>query len=142
MDRFGKDQHKLLIRQMIAVQQTGSLSEYVDRFFELYDQLVAYQSSVDPLYFTMHFIKGLRSDTQAAVLVQRPQDLDIAIVLAQLQDEVASSARLKEAKKLGYSFVPNSATSLPFPLPVPPRSEKLSVPASNSNRAKSPEKKW
>jgi len=40
---------------------------------------------------------------QAAVLMQCPQDLDTTIVLAQLQDEVATLSRRKDAKKPGFS---------------------------------------
>jgi hypothetical protein len=41
----------------------------------------------------MRFIDGLRDDLKAVVLIQPPTNLDTAIVLAQLQDEVSPSAR-------------------------------------------------
>jgi hypothetical protein len=43
-DRFGRDQHKALIRQLFHIRQTGQAAEYVERFSALVDQLAAYES--------------------------------------------------------------------------------------------------
>jgi hypothetical protein len=52
------------------------------------DQLAAYSSHSDPLFYTLRFIDGLRGDIKSIVLVQHPQDLNTACVLASLQEEV------------------------------------------------------
>lgn len=52
-DRFDRDQKELLIRQLFHVHQTSSVAEYISQFTELVDQLVAYSSNTDPMYFTM-----------------------------------------------------------------------------------------
>jgi hypothetical protein len=31
-DRFGRDQHEVLIRQMFHIRQVGSVADYVERF--------------------------------------------------------------------------------------------------------------
>jgi hypothetical protein len=49
-DRFGRDQHEALIRQLF----------HIKRFSELVDRLAAYDLSETPLYFTMRFVDGLR----------------------------------------------------------------------------------
>ena len=83
-ERFGKDQHESLIRQMFHIKQTTSLTEYVDKFSQLVDQLEAYHFVTDPLYYTMCFLDGLKDDIKVLVAVQRPSDLDIACTLALL----------------------------------------------------------
>ena len=88
LERFGKDQQALLIRQLFRIKQTRSVSEYIDNFFELVDSLAAYDSGMDSLYFTTRFVDGLKDDIKASILVQRPLDLDTACVLAKLQEEV------------------------------------------------------
>ena len=90
---LARDQHELLIRQLFHIKQTGSVSEYIEQFSTLVDQLAAYSSPQDPLYFTLRFIDGLRDDIKSVVLVQRPQDLDTACALASLQEEVGDSSR-------------------------------------------------
>lgn len=77
-DRFDRDQKELLIRQLFHVKQTSSVADYITQFTELVDQLSAYSSTTDPMYFTMRFIDGLRPEIKAIVLVLRPPDLDTA----------------------------------------------------------------
>lgn len=51
MDRFGREQHELLVRQFLNIKQSGSLSDYIDRFSKLVDRLMAYESQSDPLLY-------------------------------------------------------------------------------------------
>jgi hypothetical protein len=104
LDRFGRDQHELLIRQLFHIKQSSSVADYVDRFAELVDQLASYENNPDPLHFTMRFIDGLREELRAPVLIQLPTDLDTAYVLAKLQEEVAVPGRRREFKKNDYGF--------------------------------------
>jgi hypothetical protein len=75
--RFNRDEHELIIRQLYKIKQLGSVQEYIDKFCELLDQLQAYNSNVEPLYYTTRFIDGLDYD-------RRPKDLDTACCLALL----------------------------------------------------------
>jgi hypothetical protein len=127
MDRFGCEQHELLVHQFLNIKQCGSLSDYIDRFSKLVDRLMAYESQSDPLYFTMRFIDGLHDDLRAAVLTQCPSCLDTAVVLAKSQDEVAS-VRCKEFRHSDYSFQQKPASGSPLSLPAPPL--KPSLPQS------------
>jgi hypothetical protein len=95
LERFGKDQHQLLLRQLFHVRQTGTVAAYVE-FSQLIDQLNAYQSMSEPLYYTLKFVDGLRDDVKAVVMLQRPQDLDTAAILAQLQEEAGTLLKKKE----------------------------------------------
>lgn len=107
-DRFGKDEHALLLRQLFQLKQSGSVSEYIEHFAQLTDQLNAYQTVSDPLYYTMKFLDGLQGDIKSVVMIQRPRDLDTAFVLAQLQEELADSSKKRDYKKweAGYSSRP------------------------------------
>lgn len=67
-----------------------------EQFSGLVDQLLAYESSTDSLYYATRFVDGLREDIRAVVLIQRPGDLDTACTLALLQEEVAEPARRRE----------------------------------------------
>lgn len=37
LERFGRDQHELLVRQLFHIRQTGSMSDYIERFATLMD---------------------------------------------------------------------------------------------------------
>jgi hypothetical protein len=131
VDRFGKDQHAVLIRQLFHIQQTTTVTDYAERFTQLIDQLHAYSPHADPLYYTMRFMDGLREDVRSVVMVQRPRDLDTAMVLAQLQEEVGDKRR--DSKKYDGSYPSKIYPKSPLPLPPPPKTSQQSKPDNASN---------
>ncbi|WVZ49084.1 hypothetical protein U9M48_000465 [Paspalum notatum var. saurae] len=104
LERFGKDQHELLIRQFYHMRQTGSVSDYIQQFSELTDQLAAYESDTDKLHYTTRFIDGLRDEIKAVVMLHRPADLDTACSLALLQEEAAGSSHRRDFRKFSSGF--------------------------------------
>ncbi|WVZ54205.1 LOW QUALITY PROTEIN: hypothetical protein U9M48_005042 [Paspalum notatum var. saurae] len=127
IERFDRDQQEQLIRQLYRISQTGNVHDYIDTFVSLVDQLVAYGPNTDPLYYTMRFIEGLCPDIRAAVLIQRPKDLDSACTLALLQEEVAEPRRDYRRPDFGgqAKTLPKGST----PLPLPPPAHKQSSPS-------------
>jgi hypothetical protein len=118
-DHFGHDQHESLIRQLFHIKQTTTVQDYIDRFTELVDQLVAYEPSSDHRYYTTHFVDGLKD-----VLVQRPVDLDAACVLALLQEE-AVVVHHKAPSKPDMVFRPrHQIPAIALSLPPPPSGDK------------------
>lgn len=120
-DRFSRDQHELLLRQLFHIKMTSSVSDYVERFTDLVDQLKAYTTHPDTLSFTTRFVDGLRDDIRSVVLVARPHNLDTACTLALLQEEAVDQGSRKEFKHADGSLFTRNATikgTLPLPPPV------------------------
>lgn len=130
LERFGRDQQELLLRQFFRLHQSGSVSEYVQQFSEIVDQLIANGHNTDPLYYTMRFVDGLREDIRATVILHRPSTLDSACSLALLQEEVASHPRRPEFRRPNVGLHTKPPHRGPLPLPPPPQADKLQ--ASNS----------
>lgn len=86
-ERFGRDQHEILIRQLYRIKQSESVQSYIDKLCELVDQLQAYNPNIDPLYYTTRFIDGLKDEIKHIIIVQHPTYLDTACCLALLQEE-------------------------------------------------------
>lgn len=129
LHHFSRDQHELLLRQLFHIRQTSFVSEYVDKFTELVDQLKAYTTTPDHLYYTTRFIDGLRDDIRLVILVARPSDLDTACTLALLQEEAVDQGHRKDFKSSGNSVFSKSANvcgKLPLP-PPPPRPQQQGV---------------
>jgi hypothetical protein len=99
LDRFGRDQYELLIRQLFHIRQSGRVQEYADRFTGLVDQLIAYGKNTDPLFYAMRFVDGLRDDICSAVSMQHPSSIDAACVLALLQEELVDAEHRKSPSK-------------------------------------------
>jgi hypothetical protein len=131
LDRFGKQEHKILIRRLFHIKQTTTVTAYIDQFAQLLDQLRAYQTITDPLYYTMKFLDGLKDDIKSVVMIQRPKDLDTAFVLAQLQEDVGDTAKKRELRKWDMSLPFGSYSKGPMPLPLPPNKPSSSLAAVN-----------
>jgi hypothetical protein len=114
---------------------TSTVPEYIAEFTSIVDQLKAYTSHQDPIYYVQRFIDGLRDDIKAVVLLQRPSTLDTACVLAQLQEEVSTPR-----KPFHRLDVPSykSSTLGAHPLPLPP--VKAAAAAAAENRPPDPVK--
>ena len=67
------------------------MTDYVERFAELYDQLSAYEDVPDSLYYTTRFIDGLKPGVRMSVALQKPQDLDTAYDIALLHEELSDT---------------------------------------------------
>lgn len=101
-ERFARDQRDRLVRQMFHITQTTTVTDYIDRFSTLFDQLKAYQPNPDMHYYTTRFLDGLREDIRSVVTVHRPTSLDTAFSLALLQDEVGMAIPKPDGNKHGF----------------------------------------
>jgi hypothetical protein len=121
-ERFSRDQHELLIRQLFHIHQTTTVSNYVDRFTDLVEQLAAYTPNQDPIALTTSFIDGLRDDIRRVVMVARPANLDTACTHALLQEEASDQGSRQEYRtSAGSRFLKSTAIKGALPLPPPPR---------------------
>jgi hypothetical protein len=104
MDRFARDQHETLLRQMFHIQQTATVTDYVDKFSTIVNQLKAYTDHPDMHTFTTHFVDGLRPDICIVIAMQRPPNLDTAYSLALLQEEVVEPIKSYEYPRHGATL--------------------------------------
>jgi hypothetical protein len=102
-ERFGRDQHEAFIRQLFHIRQTGSVTEYVDKFSVLVDQLMAYEEKANPLHYAMRFVDGLKEDVKSMVMIQRPSNLDVACALALVQEEAMDCSKMKDYRRYDSS---------------------------------------
>lgn len=122
LDRFGREQKELLIRQLFHIKQTRTIVEYVDKFAEHVDQLTAYGHVTELVYYAMRFVDGLREDIRAAVSLHRPPTFDTAASLALLQDDLGSRSRA--SRKHDHAFGSKISPRGAHPLPPHPRIDK------------------
>ncbi len=109
------------------------MSEYIEKFSTLVDQLSAYESVTDPLYFTTRFADGLREDVRAVVMLQQPPDLDTACSLALLQ-EVSEPLKRKEFRRVDSNPWNKPPPKNPLPLPLPPATDKSTPGITTEDR--------
>lgn len=80
--RFDRDEHNHLLRHFFHIKQTAIVSEFVEQFSDVVHQILAHDPNFPATVITNHFLDGFKKDIRAAVVMHRPQDLDIASSLA------------------------------------------------------------
>jgi hypothetical protein len=113
--------HWYIIRkQMLALQQTGRITEYVEKFRSMAGQInnMAEEDQI------VYFIEGLKERTRAAVETQVPKELETAIRLAAAYDEAnfgyrLSSYRNRPATTQQNGVVPMDLTLVHARTPLP-----------------------
>ncbi|CAD6258053.1 unnamed protein product [Miscanthus lutarioriparius] len=129
-DRFDRDQHEAFIRQLFQIKQTSTITDYVERFTKLVDQLKAYSATTDPLFYTMRFVDGLRPELKAIILVSKPKSLDAAISMALVQEEVATVPTSRASYQIDWITSNKSIPKTALPLPLPPQPDKQPAPTA------------
>lgn len=86
--RFARNQHEQLIRGLLHIAQTTTVEDYVERFVELYDHLIACEIVPDPPHHVTRFLDGLKPAVKVQVAIQKPRDPDTGYELALLLEEI------------------------------------------------------
>nr|CAE02920.3 OSJNBb0108J11.12 [Oryza sativa Japonica Group] len=127
--KFDRDQHDVLIRQMDTIRQSRTVWEYYEKFDELMNQLLSYDPVISKKYLVHRFTEGLRREIRNAVLLQRLHDLESALAIVSLQEEVLEAppeSGVKDSKG-GMHIRSNSVLKGALPLPLPPGKGVLSA---------------
>jgi hypothetical protein len=132
-ERFGCDQHQILIWHMFHIDQEFTVIDYVKRFSALIDQLKAYNPNIDMLYYTTCFVDGLRVDIWSVVVVQRSKTLDTTYTLALLQEEVADLTPTKEVQRDQAPYYQPQYRNAPPQKPLPDCADRNAKPVDPAN---------
>jgi hypothetical protein len=115
---------------MFHIAQTTTVQDYAERFSTLFDQLKAYEPNPDLHYYTTRFVDGLLADIRAVVTLQRPGNLDIAYMLALLQEEVAEDAKTCELHVADRGARNQAPARVTFQAPHAPANNVVEKPAT------------
>jgi hypothetical protein len=145
MLRFGRNQHRTLVRRLIQISQSTTVLDYVERFSALYDQLSAYEIAPDSMHYTTRFIDGLKPAIRMAVAIQQPHDLDSAVELALLYEELEdNSAFVSAPSSPAYTpTAPRRGQPSPVQIPVrPPPPRVAEVKPADAQKTSALEDRW
>jgi len=101
-DRFDWDQYHLQLRQLDTLRQTGSVSEYLEKFEQLSHGILLYNPSYDDTYFVVRFLGGLKDDIRTAITLHQPKDVQSASTLALLQEEEIANGRKQGLSRVDH----------------------------------------
>ena len=99
-DQFGSYTYRDNMSDLIALEQEGSLDDYITAFTNLQYQVAMHNTGLDEIFFVTQFIKGLRSELRAGVQVQVPKTVKKAIMLAKIQYQLLDDKKPRQPKFL------------------------------------------
>lgn len=91
-EKFGADDHRRYMKQLLALKQKGSVAEYQMQFETLSYQISIQNPHYDEQFYVSQFIRGLKSEIRGLVESQIPETVERAILLALVQEEVLADA--------------------------------------------------
>ena len=97
-DQFGSYAYRDSITDLIALEQDGSLDDYVAAFTNLQYQVSMHNTGFDEIFFVTRFIKGLKSELRAGVQSQVPKTVKKAVMLAKIQHQLWEDKRFRQSK--------------------------------------------
>ena len=96
------------------------MEEYAAEFQSLQFQVSMYNAGYDDVFFVSQFIKGLKDELQGPILMQFPDQVPKAIVLAKIQQRMLDRTKYKHAKTVlqpkqgGHPSKPDTKSSSPY----------------------------
>jgi len=64
---FGADDYRIALTDLITLKRTGNLGEYTTQFQALQFDITMHSCHYDDLFFTSHYISGLKDEIKAVV---------------------------------------------------------------------------
>lgn len=92
-EKFGADDHRRSMKQLLALKQKGKVIEYQLQFEALCYQISMQNPHYDEQFFVSRFIRGLKSEIKGMVESQEPTFVERAILIALVQEEVLADAK-------------------------------------------------
>jgi hypothetical protein len=84
-DKFGTNDYREALTQILELQQADSLEAYIIQFGDLQYQVTMHNSEFGDLFFITQFIRGLKLEISSVVQSQVPESTERAILLARIQ---------------------------------------------------------
>jgi hypothetical protein len=94
-DHFDRDQYPLHMKQLENLKQIGLVADYQARFDQLTHSILLYNLSYDDVYFVTRFLGGLKEEIRASITLHHPPNLEIAAMLALIQEAELEATRSK-----------------------------------------------
>ena len=102
--KFGKDKHHRYLEALERCRQTDSVEKYYHKFEELRHKVLIHNRHYDEAFFVTKFVGGLKKDIQRAIRLHKPRTVDMALSLAETQEEILEEARSYSANKYKHEY--------------------------------------
>jgi hypothetical protein len=95
LQEFGSDDFITSMHDLLELKQTGTVEDYTSKFQNLQYGVAMHNAHYDDMFFTQHYIMGLRDDIRGMVEAQMPTTVLKASTLAKVQQMVLEHSKPK-----------------------------------------------
>lgn len=106
--KFGANDYRDAIGELLELSQTTTVEEYTTAFENLQFEICMHNDGFGDTFFVSQYRKGLKPEIGVVVQSQVPQDVDRAILLAKVQQQVLEKGKQKVQRN---SWNPKSFSS-------------------------------
>jgi hypothetical protein len=97
-EKFGVFDYRRSLQDLLLLKQMGSVEEYTKEFEALQFQVTMFNPGLNDMFFTTHFVNGLKEEIKGTVQSQIPYSVDIANMLARIQQQILDRTKFKPHK--------------------------------------------
>jgi hypothetical protein len=109
------------VQNLLSLKQEGSAEDCTKEFEDIHFQVSMFNSGVDDMFFTSHYVNGLRDGNMNSVQNKLPNSVDKASLLARLQQQVLDQTKARTGKAIADK---------PFAIPAKYDSFQVSINGS------------
>jgi hypothetical protein len=85
-EKFGVFDYRRSLQDLLLLKQMGSVEEYTKEFEALQFQVTMFNPGLNDMFFTTHFVNGLKEEIKGTVQSQIPYSVDRASMLARISN--------------------------------------------------------
>lgn len=98
--QFGTDDYRTALTELIALKHSGTVEEYTSQFQQLQYQVIMHGGPKDDLFFTSHYVSGLKDEIRGMVEPQTPPTVARAAIVARIQEKLVDRSKVKGHKPI------------------------------------------
>ena len=102
--KFDKDKHHRYLDSLERCRQTDSVAGYYLQFEELRHKVLVHNKHYDEAFFVTKFVNGLKREIQKAINLHQPKTMNMALSLAEKQEELLEESRAYMASKFKHEY--------------------------------------
>jgi hypothetical protein len=98
-EKFGAYDYRKVVQDLLALRQEGNLEDYIREFEAIQFQVSMFNTGFDELFFTSHFVNGLKDEIRGVVQAQLLDSVDRATLLAQNQQQIVDRSKFRQGRQ-------------------------------------------
>jgi hypothetical protein len=94
-EEFGADDYRTAMNELPDLKQIGSVEDYTIKFQSLQYAVTMHNAHYDDMFYTPHYIRGLKEEIRGTVEAQMPTTIHKASIISRVQQGVVERSKAR-----------------------------------------------